>query len=283
MNNLNERIQHFYDQSSRLWLKIWGEHMHHGYYGPDGKSKKEHQQAQVDLIEALLDFGQVKQAPQILDVGCGVGGGARYLAKKYKAAVLGITLSPVQVQQGNRYNEVEGLANQITLKVQDVYELNPATLPQFDLIYSMESAEHMPEKEQLLELFLRLLRPGGQLLMATWCHRPEETAALSNSEQRLLERLYRLYHLPPMISLPTYARLADKLGYEEIQTADWSDAVAPFWRAVIRSALTFRGFLGLLGAGPSTLKGAWAMRYMQAGYRSGLIRFGVLTARKKAD
>ncbi len=37
---LYKQIQEFYDASSGLWEEIWGEHMHHGYYGADGTEKK---------------------------------------------------------------------------------------------------------------------------------------------------------------------------------------------------------------------------------------------------
>ncbi|MFY7886903.1 MAG: SAM-dependent methyltransferase, partial [Dolichospermum sp.] len=33
---LEQRIADFYDSSSGLWERIWGEHMHHGYYGRGG-------------------------------------------------------------------------------------------------------------------------------------------------------------------------------------------------------------------------------------------------------
>lgn len=37
---LYQQIQQFYDASSGLWEQVWGEHMHHGYYGPAGNEKK---------------------------------------------------------------------------------------------------------------------------------------------------------------------------------------------------------------------------------------------------
>ena len=39
-----------------------------------------------------------------------------------------------------------------------------------------------------------------------------------------------------------------------IKTADWSEEVAPFWGAVIRSALSAQGFAGLFKAGWTTIK-----------------------------
>ena len=48
--DLYQQIQQFYDASSGLWEKIWGEHMHHGYYGADGQKKLEKRQAQIASI-----------------------------------------------------------------------------------------------------------------------------------------------------------------------------------------------------------------------------------------
>ncbi|PSN18918.1 SAM-dependent methyltransferase, partial [filamentous cyanobacterium CCP5] len=95
-STLDRQIQQFYDASTPLWEKTWGEHLHHGYYGPQGRHRKQRQQAQIDLIDELLAWGQVDSPQQILDAGCGVGGSSRYLAEKYPTAqAIGITLSPV--------------------------------------------------------------------------------------------------------------------------------------------------------------------------------------------
>ena len=58
-NNLYQDIREFYDASSELWESIWGEHMHHGYYGVDGKKQIDRRQAQIDLIEELHQNGFV--------------------------------------------------------------------------------------------------------------------------------------------------------------------------------------------------------------------------------
>ncbi len=275
---LNERIRHFYDRSTGIWLDTWGEHMHHGYYGPDGKAKKDHLQAQIDLITEFLKWGKVEQTAQILDAGCGVGGSARFLANALNANVLGLTLSPVQAEQAARFNQKAGLEGQVRVEVQDVLQLKPAQGP-FDLIWSLESAEHIPEKQRLMQVFFDALRPGGVLLMATWCHR-NTPPALHTGEQNTLQKIGKYYHLPPMISIGEYEQMAQAAGFTSIQTADWTDAIAPFWPAVIRSALRWRSIAGLLRSGGPTLRGAWAMQFMIQGYRSGALRFGLLQARK---
>lgn len=277
-NSLNQRIQKFYDESTNLWLDTWGEHMHHGYYGADGQGKKDRHQAQIDLIEELLTWGGVSSATRILDAGCGVGGSARYLAKRFQADALGVTLSPVQFEAAERFTKADDLDKRVHFQVKDMMDLSQEDGP-FDLIWSMESAEHIADKKQLMENFYKMLAPGGHLLMATWCHR-DFPPSLSGSEQSLLDKLYRIYNLPPMVAPVELGTLAEQAGFQNVVTDDWSNAVAPFWGAVIRSALGIRNFSLLMQTSWSTIKGAWAMRYMSNGYKKGLIRYAVLKAVK---
>lgn len=276
--SLNDRIAQFYDQSTKIWLDTWGEHMHHGYYPEDEPMTGSHQEAQVRLVMEMLRWGQVEQATDILDAGCGVGGSARLLSKVFDAQVLGCTLSPVQAAYASAYNQQANVADKVTIKAQDMMSLKPEDGP-FDLIWSMESAEHIKDKLALLELFYSLLKPGGTLLMATWFHRATPPL-LRPQEMRSLHKIYDYYHLPPMVSIPNLQEMAVEAGFAGVQTQDWSDQVAPFWKAVIRSALSLKSIQGLLQAGWPTIKGAWAMRYMTSGYRKGLIKFGVLQGRK---
>lgn len=278
MHPLNHRIRDFYDQSTGLWLKTWGEHMHHGYYGMDGKQRKGRRQAQLDLMEALLTWGGVAAARRILDAGCGAGGSARWLASRFGAAVLGVTLSPVQVAAAEALAEEAGLSGRVRFAVQDMMTLGDEQ-GSFDLVWSLESAEHLPDKAALMHLFHRRLDRGGRLLMATWCHR-NTPPDLSKTDERLLGKLRRVYHLPPLVSERELAAAAEVAGFKDVVTDDWSTAVAPFWGEVIRSAFEWPTLRHLLRANAATLRGAWAMRYMRGGYRRGLIRFVVLRAEK---
>ncbi|PZD73536.1 2-methyl-6-phytyl-1,4-hydroquinone methyltransferase [Acaryochloris thomasi RCC1774] len=275
---LSENIRQFYDASSLLWEGVWGEHMHHGFYGLEGKRTTERRQAQIDLIEELLQWGQVQEAQQILDVGCGIGGSTLYLAEKFQASVTGITLSPVQAGRATERAEEANLP--ATFKVADALHM-PFDDESFDLVWTLESGEHMPEKPKFLQECYRVLKPGGTLLMATWCHRSIEAKPLEPQEQALLNKIYKVYHLPYIVSLPEYAAIATQLPLKNVRTTDWSDAVAPFWGEVIRSSLNPKVIWGILKAGWGTLQGALAMRYMSQGYRRGIVRFGLLCGTKE--
>jgi tocopherol O-methyltransferase len=288
-NTLYQRIQQFYDASSGLWEQIWGEHMHHGYYGLDGSQRKDRRQAQIDLIDELLVWGGVEAPRTILDVGCGIGGSTLYLAERYCAKATGITLSPVQAERASQRAQ-EAKLDYNTAPCAQFLVADAQAMPfadnSFDLVWSLESGEHMPNKAQFLQECWRVLKPSGLLLMATWCHRPVLSAdrkvaqPLTNDELQHLARIYEVYCLPYVISLTEYAAIAQDIGFHQIRTADWSTAVAPFWQLVIDSALTPMALWGLLRSGWGTIRAALSLGLMSRGYERGLIRYGLLCATK---
>lgn len=284
-NDLYQQIQQFYDASSGLWEKIWGEHMHHGYYGVDGTEKRDRRQAQIDLIEELLRWSDYPtgagQTPKIIDIGCGIGGSSLYLAEKFQAEVVGITLSPVQADRAKARATQAGLGDRAIFKVANALEI-PYPDDTFDLVWSLESGEHMPDKVKFLQECYRVLKPGGRLILATWCHRDTRGAAgaLTASETQHLQKIYEVYCLPYVISLPDYEQITQNCGFQNLRSADWSIAVAPFWDVVIDSSITPQAILGLFLAGWKTIQAALSLKLMSQGYQRGLIRFGLITATK---
>lgn len=287
---LNQQIRDFYDASSGLWEQVWGEHMHHGYYGHDGTVQKQRRQAQIDLIEELLRWAEIQSPQHILDVGCGIGGSTLYLAQKFNAYATGITLSPVQADRAKaraRSADIPVFASPqpiITPPAAQFQVADALAMPfadeSFDFVWSLESGEHMPDKTRFLQECCRVLKPGGRLLFVTWCHRPIEQQPLTAEEQQLLQDIYRVYCLPYVISLPEYEAIARSLPLTDLRTADWSTAVAPFWDVVVDSALNPLAILGVLLSGWTTIQAALSLGLMQRGYKTGLVRFGLLCATK---
>ena len=119
-DELTVGIAGFYDRSSQLWEEVWGEHMHHGYYDPPDRT--DHVQAQIDLIDEVLEWAGVpedgKNSPKaIVDVGCGIGGSSRHISRKYGCTAQGITLSPYQAKRGNELAKEQGLADRCNFQV----------------------------------------------------------------------------------------------------------------------------------------------------------------------
>ena len=276
-STLDRQIQQFYDASSSLWEQVWGEHMHHGYYGAEGRDPKERRQAQIDLIEELLTWANVTQAENILDVGCGIGGSSLYLAEKFGATATGITLSPVQANRA--IERAQSAKLKAHFQVANALDM-PFADDSFDLVWSLESGEHMPDKVKFLQECYRVLKPGGTFIFATWCHRSTDRQPLTADEQKHLEDIYRVYCLPYVISLADYEQIAREVGLQALRSADWSTAVAPFWNVVIDSAFTPAALFGLLTSGWTTIQAALSLGLMSRGYDRGLIKFGLLCGTK---
>ncbi|MEM6613064.1 MAG: methyltransferase domain-containing protein [Cyanobacteria bacterium P01_C01_bin.72] len=283
-NSLYQDIREFYDASSGLWESIWGEHMHHGYYGKNGNYKLERRQAQIDLIEELLLWAGYTQdnSPQnIIDVGCGIGGSTLYLAQKFGSSATGITLSPVQASRAKERAMEAGLPEGVNFEVANALEM-PFGDDTFDLVWSLESGEHMPDKAKFLAECYRVLKPGGKLIFATWCHRETDSWAgdLTPGEVAHLKEIYRVYCLPYVISLSEYRQIVTECGFQNLKVDDWSTAVEPFWDVVIDSAIAPEAIAGLFQAGWQTIQGALSLNLMSRGYARGLVRFGLICADK---
>ena len=283
-NNLYRDIREFYDASSGLWESIWGEHMHHGYYGRSGNYKIERRQAQIELIEELLlwaDCDRDNPPQNIIDVGCGIGGSTLHLAQKFGSRATGITLSPVQASRAKERAAEAGLDNRVQFEVANALEM-PFEDNSFDLVWSLESGEHMPDKTKFLQECYRVLKPGGKMIFATWCHRETNSLAgeLTADETAHLKEIYRVYCLPYVISLSEYRAIAKDCGFQNIKSDDWSTAVAPFWDVVIDSAIAPQAIAGLFRAGWQTIQGALSLNLMSRGYARGLVRFGLICASK---
>ena len=57
----------------------------------------------------------------------------------------------------------------------------------FDFVWSLESGEHMPDKAKFLQECYRVLKPGGKLMLATWCHRQTNVTPLDRDERKHLQ------------------------------------------------------------------------------------------------
>ena len=249
------------------------------------------------MVDAVLNWAGVTTVSRVLDVGasplctkrvqrtdtslagCGIGGSSRHIARRYSASSCGVTLSPVQVSRANALSASAGLGDRCSFAVADALAL-PFPDDSFDLVWSLESGEHMPDKKKFMAEMARVCAPGGRVLLVTWCRREGK---LSFFDRTLLSAICYAYHLPAWVPMSEYRELArsPEMGLHEIGTADWSREVAPFWKAVVDSALTWKGVKGVLGSGLGTLQGALVMPLMQAGLRTGLIKFELMTGVKR--
>ena len=88
----------------KLLERLWGEHIHLGFY-PLGEGNIDFRKAKVQFVHELVKWSGLDKLPKgsrILDVGCGIGGSSRILAKYYGFNVTGITISSALSKKSKR-------------------------------------------------------------------------------------------------------------------------------------------------------------------------------------
>lgn len=267
---------------------FWGEHIHHGWFGKDGKDKVDSISAKVILINKLMKLGEMAQSGpghtvRVLDVGCGIGGSSRHIAKTlgHHCQTVGVTLSPNQQKRAREHTNKSGLENHCKFMVADALAL-PFNDRTYDYVWALESGEHMPDKRKFIAEAFRVLKPGGKIIMATWCHRNEAEASLTESERRSLDSIYREWSLPFFISTDDYAKIFQDVGLTNLVVEDWSVSVAKTWSQAIADGAF--GLPWLLSRGPTifyrTLRDVFAIWHMIKGFNRGYVRYGVVVATK---
>lgn len=98
----------------------------------------------------------------ILDIGCGLGGTARFIADNYGARVTGIDLNPEYVETGNILCEWVGLSEQIVLEQGSANSL-PYPDGHFDGACLLHVGMNIADKARLFQELARVLRPGALL------------------------------------------------------------------------------------------------------------------------
>lgn len=255
---------------------FWGEHIHHGFY-PEGRwSGVDFKAAKSDMVDRLLQWAGVRGAERVLDVGCGIGGSSRHLSRRLDAEVTGVTLSSAQVARARQLTPSRVRAR---FQVADALEL-PFDDGSFDLVWSCESGEHMPDKRRFLSEMTRVLAPGGVLVMATWVRSAGPTSARA---ERRLRRIYQDWALPPFARLEDYEAWASADSrLDRVRTGDWSRSAAPTWAHQL--VLGARSLPWLLRQGSGvlrrTLVDTRSTLGMIRGYGDGSIRYGIFRAER---
>lgn len=100
---------------------------------------------------------------RIIDIGCGVGGPARYLAATAGARVSGIDLTPEFIAVAEALATMTGLSDKADFRVGDALNL-PFTDAAFDAGYTQNVSMSVPDKARFFAEAARVLKPGARFV-----------------------------------------------------------------------------------------------------------------------
>ncbi|MDW6021262.1 cyclopropane-fatty-acyl-phospholipid synthase family protein [Mesorhizobium sp. BAC0120] len=155
-------VQRHYDLSGELYKLFLDKDMQYScaYFERPDMTLEEAQLAKKRHIAAKL---QIKPRQTILDIGCGWGGLALYLARNFDVDVLGVTLSTEQHAVATERAQAEGLEHRVHFEIKDYRHLSE----RFDRIVSVGMFEHVGVNHYhtFFDKIATLLKPDGVMLL----------------------------------------------------------------------------------------------------------------------
>ncbi len=264
-------IRWHYDLGSLFYRLLWGEHIHHGVWDRD---RLPHD-AQRALIARLLRGVPLGAEARVLDVGCGLGGTALYLARHFGCHVTGITLSPVQCSWAGLAARWRGLSHRARFRTENAEEVwfDDAS---FDLVLSIECTEHLFGKQAFFRRVARWLAPGGHLAICAWL--ATTTAERDPERRRLVERVCDAFLCPSLATAEEYrdwmtaaglkVRRVELLGHQVARTWELCLQRTSGWPARWLARLAGKEFVAFLDGFPVILEA----------YRRGAMEYGLFLA-----
>ena len=265
----------------RLLERLWGEHIHLGFYPPE-KKQIDFREAKVQFVHELVKWSGLDKLPKgsrILDIGCGIGGSSRILAKDYGFNVTGITISPAQVK---RARELTPLGLNCNFQVMDALDLKFED-GSFDAVWSVEAGAHMNDKTKFADEMLRTLRPGGYLAMADWNSRDLRVYPPSFFEKLVLKQLLEQWVHPNFTSIKEFGDILrnNKNSAGRVISENWNSYTNPSWYDSIIEGV--RRPFSILSLGPlailKSIREIPTILLMNWAFRKGLMEFGVYKCR----
>jgi ubiquinone/menaquinone biosynthesis C-methylase UbiE len=121
----------------------------------------------------LKTLSQIKAGHTVLEIGCGVGGTAIYLAEEAGCQVIGVDLSPGMVARSTERVQRRGLTNQIRFLVADAQDL-PFDDGTFDAVIDESVTAFVVDKARAVAEYVRVTKPGGHVGLneVTWLKTP---------------------------------------------------------------------------------------------------------------
>ena len=180
----------------------------------------------IEATDELLSLCHIEDAREVLNVGCGIGVGPAYIAKKYNWRVVGVDISEKMIEWSRRRARAERVETKVEFRTADVLDL-PFEADRFDVVFCESVLAFVEDKPRAIRECVRVTRPGGYVglnetywikepspEMVAWVRASVGTAIPTAAvwqplweESGLQERVARLYQID------TRAEIRDRMQW----------------------------------------------------------------------
>jgi sterol 24-C-methyltransferase len=236
--NYTKMVNDYYDLVTDFYEFGWGQSFH---FAP--RHKGEAFDASLARHEFFLAHALgLRPGMKTLDVGCGVGGPMRAIARFSGATVTGVNNNDYQIKRGNKQNEDARLAHLCSFMKADFMKL-PVPDKSYDAVYAIEATCHAPDKVKLFTELYRVMKDGAHFAGYEWCLTDDYDA--TNAEHRQIKKgIEEGDALPDIWTMGDVLEACVQAGFEIVESRDLapeSDPETP-WYLPLSGQYSMTGF-----------------------------------------
>ncbi|KAE8696910.1 Cycloartenol-C-24-methyltransferase 1 [Hibiscus syriacus] len=162
--NYTDMVNKYYDLVTSFYEFGWGESFHFAARW-NGESLKESIKRHEHFLALQLGL---KPGQKVLDVGCGIGGPLREIARFSSTSVTGLNNNEYQITRGKELNRIAGVEKTCDFVKADFMKM-PFPDNTFDAVYAIEATCHAPDAYGCYKEIYRVLKPGQCFAAYEWC------------------------------------------------------------------------------------------------------------------
>ncbi len=210
-----ETVQEYYNLCNEFMVFGWGESLHFAPLKP-GESLSD---AKIGHQRSMIAKLELKEGMTVVDVGCGIGGPMRQVAREAGVRVVGVNNSEIQLQKARLLNGEAELDHLVDCVASDFMDMSVFEDCTFDRGYAIESTCHAPDKAGAFAEIFRVLKPGSLFWGQEMCM----TGKFDPNDSRHAAIKQNLMHgvaLRDIATMDEVNRALESAGFHVIESAD---------------------------------------------------------------
>ena len=231
-------VNTYYDLVTDFYENGWGQSFH---FAPRRRGETFEASMVRHEHHVALRLG-LRPGMKVLDVGCGVGGPMRAIARFSGATVVGINNNDYQIERGRAHTRKAGLERQCEFVKGDFLKM-PFEDASFDAAFAIEATCHAPERVAVFSEVARVLRPGAPFVSYEWCM-TDRYDANDRAQRAVKKGIEEGDALPDLVSIPEMLRAFAAAGLTLAESRDMvgdCDPETPWYLPLSAHAPSFTG------------------------------------------
>lgn len=223
-DNYRAKMKKIFGATADLYYEHWGEHFHLAIFD-QGADTEDFDAALERTHQRYFKAIDGARVGRILELGCGGGAFAAWMAERTQGEIVGVDISDIQIAHARKWLS-KGERQNLRFIEHDIMRISDLDEPPFDAAVCLDAACYLPDKQAALQGIATRLRRGARLLLVDWC-RAERPTALQ--EEMILEPFYRYWGIPEMETIVGYEQAFKAAGLRILEFEDLSKHVAANW------------------------------------------------------